>query len=112
MTKAGGSGSEDGGGLVEKIASLNAENGVVIYSKSWCPFCSQAKAIFDGLDTQYFALELDEIEEGPDVQEALQELTGVRTVPQVFVKGEFIGGCDDTKEALARGDLQKLVAKL
>jgi len=98
--------------LEAKIESLNAEHGVVIYSKSWCPFCSQAKQIFEGLNCKYFALELDEIEEGADVQAALQGVTGIRTVPQVFVKGELVGGCDDTKARLASGELQKLVAKL
>ncbi len=86
----------DGGAseLGEKIQSLNADHGVVIYSKSWCPFCAQAKQIFDDLGVAYFALELDEIEEGADVQAALQGITGIRTVPQVFVKGELVGGCD------------------
>ena len=39
-------------------------------------------------------------------------MTGVRTVPQVFVGGSFVGGCDDTEGALASGDLQKKVSKL
>ena len=55
---------------------------------------SEAKGIFDRLETEYFALELDEIDEGPDVQDALADITGIRTVPQVFVGGKLIGGCD------------------
>src|SRR4051794_29917794 len=34
--------------------------------------------------------------EGPDVQDALTQVTGSRTVPQVFVGGKFVGGCDGT----------------
>ena len=113
VARAEGSSEGDSASTIEdKIRSLNASHGVVIYSKSWCPFCSQAKQVFDGLGQEYFALELDEIEEGADVQDALMGMTGVRTVPQVFVGGEFVGGCDDTKAALAGGTLQKLVSKL
>ena len=88
-----------GGGadaIEAKIKELNAEHGVVIYSKSWCPYCSRAKGIFDQLGTEYFALELGEIEEGRDVQDALSGITGIRTVPQVFVGGSLwvVGGSD------------------
>ena len=68
VARAEGSSEGDSASTIEdKIRSLNASHGVVIYSKSWCPFCSQAKQVFDGLDQEYFALELDEIEEGADV---------------------------------------------
>jgi len=111
VASGGGEGGE-GGGFDGKIKDLNAEHGVVIYSKSWCPFCSEAKGIFDRLETEYFALELDEIDEGPDVQDALADITGIRTVPQVFVGGKLIGGCDDTRASLSAGELQKLVSEL
>ena len=93
-----GSGGDGGNGkgktMEDKIRELNAENGVMIYSKSWCPFCSQAKSIFDQLEVEYLALELDEFEEGQDIQDTLAGITGIRTVPQVFVGNKLIGGCD------------------
>ena len=86
--------SSSGPTTEERIKSLNAEHKVVIYSKSWCPFCSEVKRVFENLETTYLAVELDEIEEGQDIQDALLDMTGMRTVPQVFVSGTLIGGCD------------------
>jgi glutaredoxin 3 len=45
-----------------------------------------------------------------DVQDALGELTGARSVPRVFVGGKFIGGGDDTAAKAASGELQQLLA--
>ena len=67
--------------------------------------------IFDKLGVEYVALELNEFEEGAEVQEALAAMTGIRTVPQVFVNGDLIGGSDDTQEALQSGRLKKMLAK-
>lgn len=59
----------------------------------------------------FTAIELDEVVEGEEVQEALLAITRSRTVPQVFIKGEFIGGCDDTLGAYSTGELaEKLSA--
>lgn len=49
------------------------------------------------------------MEDGPDVQQALLELTGQRTVPNVFIKGNHIGGNDDTQAAAKSGKIQELL---
>lgn len=97
--------------MENKIKETNAENKVVIYSKSYCQYSKKAKEIFDKLGVEYVALELNEFEEGAEVQEALAAMTGIRTVPQVFVNGDLIGGSDDTQEALQSGRLKKMLAK-
>jgi hypothetical protein len=43
------------------------------------------------------------------IQDALQELTGARSVPRVFVGGQFIGGGDDTARKAANGELERLL---
>lgn len=53
--------------------------------------------------------ELNKMEDGPDVQQALLELTGQRTVPNVFIKGNHIGGNDDTQAAAKSGKIQELL---
>ena len=53
--------------------------------------------------------QLNEIDGGADVQAALLELTGQRTVPNVFVKGQHLGGNDDTQKAAADGRLQEML---
>lgn len=53
---------------------------------------------------------LDQEAEGKEIQAALQEMTGQRTVPNVFVNGKHLGGCDDTMAAIASGSFQKMLA--
>jgi glutaredoxin 3 len=69
---------------------------VAIFSKTYCPYCSRAKALFaDTLKVPAGVVELDAMgAEGAAMQQALQARTGVRTVPQVFVAGKLVGGCD------------------
>ena len=47
--------------------------------------------------------------EGPELQKALLDMTGQNTVPNIFVKGKHIGGCDNTLAAIASGELQKML---
>ena len=47
--------------------------------------------------------------DGDAIQNSLLDKTGQRTVPNIFVKGQHIGGCDKTLEAIASGRFQKLV---
>lgn len=71
-------------------------NKVAIFSKTYCPYCTRAKSLFaDTLKVPAAVVELDAIgSEGAAMQQALQARTGMRTVPQVFVSGKLIGGCD------------------
>ena len=53
--------------------------------------------------------EVIEKEPDPRIRQELSEISGWPTIPQVFVKGELIGGADITEELLASGDLQRKV---
>ena len=77
----------------------------MVYSKSWCPYCLRVKGLLGELGVDAKVVELDEVIEGDEVQDTLLSITGVRTVPQVFVGGEFVGGCDDTLAAHQAGGL-------
>jgi glutaredoxin 3 len=48
---------------------------------------------------------------GNDIQAALQQMTGQRTVPNVFIKGKHLGGNDDTQAAHRSGHLQELLSQ-
>lgn len=72
-------------------------------------FCMKTKSLFDDLEVEYSVMELNEREDGAAVQAALAELTGQRTVPNVFVKGKHIGGNDDTQKANRDGYLLKML---
>ncbi|KAF3537963.1 hypothetical protein F2Q69_00019091, partial [Brassica cretica] len=72
-------------------------------------YCRRAKSVFSELDQVPHVVELDEREDGLNVQSALGEIVGRRTVPQVFINGKHIGGSDDTVEAHESGELAKLL---
>ncbi|CAM9380162.1 unnamed protein product [Ectocarpus fasciculatus] len=86
------------------------DNKVMIFSKSFCPYCMQTKQLFADLGVNPTVFELDRHRDGPEVQSALQSLTGQRTVPNVFINGIHVGGNDGTQRALRSGELQKMLA--
>lgn len=55
---------------------------------------------------EYTAIELDERDDAEEIQSILGEITGARTVPRVFVKGECLGGGTDIKKLYDSGELQ------
>ncbi|XP_050218979.1 glutaredoxin-C4 [Mercurialis annua] len=86
-----------------------AAHKIVIFSKSYCPYCKKAKAVFKELNQKPYVVELDERDDGNLIQNALSKKIGRRTVPQVFIDGKHIGGSDDTVDAYESGELAKLL---
>lgn len=70
------------------------------------------KQLFSSLSVPAKVIELDEIADGTDVQAGIEELTGRRTVPQVFVGGRHVGGCDDTMAAFSSGELKSMLTEV
>uniref|UniRef100_A0A8C4QC28 Glutaredoxin-2, mitochondrial n=1 Tax=Eptatretus burgeri TaxID=7764 RepID=A0A8C4QC28_EPTBU len=91
------------------IENVISNNCVVIFSKSSCPFCVMANRVFEELGSSYATVELDCRDDGPALQQVLIGRTGMRTVPQVFVNGNLIGGGSETKRLYAEGKLHTLV---
>jgi glutaredoxin 3 len=80
---------------------------VRIYTKSWCPYCRSAKQL---LAEKGIAFEEIDIERQPEARAAMIEAAGGRTtVPQVFIGGRHVGGCDDLYELDAEGGLAPLL---
>ncbi|KAJ3375678.1 hypothetical protein GGF31_002882 [Allomyces arbusculus] len=94
----------------ELVAKLIAENVVVVFSKSYCPYCVKAKDTLKALGQAFTALELDQIDNGAAIQAHLLELTGQRTVPNIFIKQQHIGGCSDLLDLKAAGKLKSMLA--
>ncbi|WOL13472.1 hypothetical protein Cni_G22242 [Canna indica] len=94
---------------VDFVKKTVTSHDIVIFSKSYCPYCGTAKAVFGELKKEPYILELDQRDDGSDIQDALSDVVGRRTVPQVFIHGEHLGGCDDTLEAYESGRLLTLL---
>jgi len=82
---------------------------VVVFSKAYCPFCTSTKQLLEQLKIDAKVYELDQMEDGAAIQGALLDISGQRTVPNVFVKGKHLGGNDDTQAAARSGKLQELL---
>jgi glutaredoxin 3 len=93
------------------INSEIAANPVVIFSKTWCGYCSATKRLFavNYPVTPVVLHELDTMVGGEAIQAALLAKTGQRTVPSVFVAGQHIGGNDETNQAHKTGKLAQLM---
>uniref|UniRef100_J3LEU4 Glutaredoxin domain-containing protein n=2 Tax=Oryza brachyantha TaxID=4533 RepID=J3LEU4_ORYBR len=91
------------------MALDKASNSVVVFSKTYCPFCARVKQLLAQLGASYKAVELDVESDGSELQAALANWTGQRTVPCVFIKGKHIGGCDDTMAMHKGGNLVPLL---
>ncbi|KAJ3154299.1 thioredoxin reductase [Geranomyces variabilis] len=84
-------------------------NKVVVFSKSYCPYCKKAKALLESLNAKFVAFELDELDDGPSMQAYLKEKNGQSSVPNIYVNQQHVGGCDDLHAAHRDGKLQKML---
>lgn len=66
----------------------------MIFSTSYCPYCAQVKALFQDLNVPHTVWEVDQLAEGSQIRQFLADETGQTTVPNVFVGGKHVGGCD------------------
>jgi cysteine synthase A len=87
---------------------------VVLFALEWCEFCWSVRRFFDRTGIVYRAVDLDSVayqkdDLGGQIRAALRERTGSVTIPQIFVGGEFVGGCTDLFDAWKSGRLQKLL---
>ncbi|CAM9577542.1 unnamed protein product [Sphacelaria rigidula] len=97
------------GGETDFVKDLVASKPVVVFSKSYCPHCTKAKKSLAAIGAKYEVLELDQMGNGSAIQDALVEITGQRTVPNVFVAGSSIGGGDDTVRLHKSGQLATMI---
>merc|ERR1712106_1221281 len=97
------------GSPMEQVEHCISTHQVMMFSKTTCPFCTKIKQLFNSLQIKYEVLELDEIRDGAAVQAALAEKSGQRTVPNVYINGKHVGGCDDTLKLHTENKLLAMV---
>ncbi|KAG6635173.1 hypothetical protein I3843_11G023700 [Carya illinoinensis] len=94
-----------------KVKEIVASTPVVVFSKTYCGYCKRVKQLLTQLGATNKVIELDEERDGDDIQSALLEWTGQRTVPNVFIGGKHIGGCDVVVEMHQAGRLLPLLTE-
>lgn len=80
---------------------------VKMYTTAVCPYCTQAKQILKSRGVA----QIDEVrvDMNPDERMKMMEMTGRRTVPQIFIGDTHVGGCDDLVALDSRGGLMPLL---
>lgn len=94
----------------QTVDNLIKNNNVVVFSKSYCSYCTRVKRALKARGIKATVIELDTRADGGTLHAAVKARTGRRTVPQVFVNGEHVGGSDDTIAALQSGKFDALAA--
>ena len=94
-----------------RIADLVKSNDVVLFMKGTalfpqCGFSSRAVAILDRLGATY---ETVDVLQDPEIRNGIKEYSDWPTIPQLYVKGEFVGGSDIMMEMFESGELQELL---
>jgi monothiol glutaredoxin len=92
-----------------QIQQLVTTNPVVLFMKGnrqapQCGFSAQVVQILDGIVPSY---ETVDVLSDPALRDGIKEFSSWPTIPQLYVRGEFVGGCDIVREMHASGELQK-----
>jgi monothiol glutaredoxin len=97
--------------IIEKIESAVKENKIMIFMKGnrsfpQCGFSATTVAIFDELGVPYATAD---VLSDPELRDAIKRYSSWPTIPQVYVDGKFVGGCDIIREMHETGELETLV---
>jgi glutaredoxin 3 len=89
------------------MGTMSPRADVWIYLTSWCPYCSAAKQLLKRKNVSFTEVDVDGRD---DLRGWLRSASGQRTVPQVFINGESVGGFSDIDELDRQGKLDALLA--
>ena|ERR1019366_995349 len=97
--------------IVEKIESAVKENKVMIFMKGnrsspQCGFSAATVAIFEQLGVPFATAD---VLSDPELRDAIKSYSNWPTIPQVFIDGKFVGGCDIIRELHETGELEPMV---
>jgi cysteine synthase A len=94
----------------------DSERPVVMFALEWCEFCWSVRRMLTRFGVAFRSIDLDAVEfqagdRGGAIRAALTARTGVKTLPQIFIGGEFIGGSTDLMDAWRAGKAQVLLER-
>ena len=96
-----------------RIADIVGTNDIVLFMKGTplfpqCGFSSKAVAILEHLEVPYHSVD---VLQDPEIRSGIKAFSDWPTIPQLYVKGEFVGGCDIIREMYESGELQTLMTE-
>ena len=81
--------------MAAELARIIAKDDVVIFSYGGCPYCRRVTRALDAAGVGYNEVDYDDCDDGEAVRAEIRATHKQRSVPAVFVKGKFVGGCND-----------------
>jgi len=98
------------------VSEVLEKEPVVMFALEWCEFCWSVRKLFKQLGIAYRSVDVDSVEFqkedlGGRIRGVLADRTGAKTLPQIFVGGEPIGGATDTFDAWRNGSFQARLDK-
>ena len=96
----------------DRIKQQISENSIVLYMKGspqfpQCGFSGKSVQLLQACGAKFASVD---ILVDPEIREGIKQFSNWPTIPQLYIKGQFIGGCDIMTELYQSGELQKLVA--
>lgn len=82
---------------------------VVLYTTPWCPFCVRAKALLKQKGVSYEEID---VSRDPARKREMMEKSGQRTVPQIWIGDQHVGGCDELFVLERQGELDAMLEKM
>ena len=102
----------------KEVASFikGSKNKVVMFALEWCEFCWSVRKILDKYDVEFQSIDLDSVEFsedkiGSNMRHVLEQENDWKTLPQIYIGEEFVGGCTDLFDRCISGELQKMFDK-
>jgi cysteine synthase A len=97
-------------------ATHDPDNPVVLFALEWCEFCWSVRKMFAKYEIPYRSIDLDSVAYqkdnlGGDIRAAILERTGLRTIPQIYIGGQHIGGATELFDAAKDGSMAELLEK-
>ncbi|EPY52466.1 glutaredoxin Grx1 [Schizosaccharomyces cryophilus OY26] len=94
--------------VVQLVESAIADNDVVVFAKTYCPYCHATEKVIADEKIKAKIFQLDTLDNGDEIQAYLLKKTGQRTVPNVFIHQKHIGGNSDFQDLYKKGGLATL----
>lgn len=99
--------------IQQQIQETISNNDVVLYMKGskdfpQCGFSAMVVQILKNLNVDF--VDIDVLRD-PEIRQGIKDFADWPTIPQLYVKGEFLGGCDIVKEMFQSGELQEILKK-
>jgi len=95
-------------------ATHDADNPVVLFALEWCEFCWSVRKMFAHYEIPYRSIDLDSVayqkdDRGGKIRRAIEQRTGLKTIPQIWIGGRHIGGATELFDAAKDGTMARML---